>query len=417
MTVQQIKYKKNPHQSSFHNDDQSRILHLSCGFGGGKTYSLVMKLLKLTFQNKNIDGGLVAPSLVDVKKDVMPCLEDICFENGIDYKHNKQDNWIQFPWSKGKVWLTSGERKIRGPNWGFAAINEVTLLQDVRYKEVLGRVRVKKAKNPQIVMSGTPEGTGHWLYKELIEKQNNVAKVIYGDTRDNAQNLDPHYIQSLYDSYDDIMIDAYLRGLWVNMAGNRFYYSYDPHKNHDNTINYIKELPILISMDFNVNPMSCAMWHKYNGNLYGFDEIKLMSANTYKLAEAIKSRGYNPNSCIIYPDPAGNSRRTSGKSDIQILKEAGFHNIRVKKKAPDMRTRQLNVNNLLDKQIITFNPDKMPGVKKDLSEVVQDQVSLGKDKRNPELTHFSDGIDYLCDIEYPFSGHKPNKSGYIYNPI
>lgn len=34
----------------------------------------------------------------------------------------------------------------------------------------------------------------------------------------------------------------------------------------------------------------------------------------------------------------------------------------------------------------------------------QDPITLEKMKANPKLTHFSDGLDYMTDILFPFSG-------------
>lgn len=405
-----IKYKKNSHQEEFHDDDKTKFLHLSCGFGGGKTYSLVMKHMKLSFLNRHIAGGLVAPSFTDMRKDVIPTIEEICDDNRITYKHNKAEQSIVFPWSKGKTWLISAEKKIRGPNWGFASINEVTLISHQRYKEVIGRVRVKGSSCPQVISSGTPEGTGHWLYDALIENPMRNSKCVYGDTRNNIDNLDADYIQSLYDSYDAVMIDAYLKGLWVNMQGNRFYYSYDPDKCHDESIKHDPLMQNHVSLDFNVDPMAAAIWHYDGRRIYGFDQIKIMDGDTRKMAQALIARGYTPQDTIIYPDPSGNQRKTSnleGRGDVKILREEFGFEVRVKKKAPLMRPRQLAMNNLLDKGCIMFNPKTCPDVRRDFAGVSQDVVTLGKCKKDMKLTHFSDGIDYMCDILFPKSGSKP----------
>jgi hypothetical protein len=83
--------------------------------------------------------------------------------------------------------------------------------------------------------------------------------------------------------------------------------------------------------------------------------------------------------------------------------------VRVKNAAPRFRTRQLNVNNLLDKGRIKINPKRCPGIKRDFQGVEQDIITLEKSKKSPLLTHFSDGLDYMCDILFPFSGeHRPN---------
>ena len=224
--------------------------------------------------------------------------------------------------------------------------------------------------------------------------------------RDNLINLTDDYVDDLEEDYDDIMQDAYIRGMWVNMAGNRFYYSYRPDRNDDETIVHNPLATTHISMDFNVNPFCANLWHYDGRYLKAYDEIHLANipegADTKTMGKAIISRGYEPFEVIIYPDPAGNARSTKGKPDIKQLEDMDFINIRKKSKAPGMRTRQLNINNLLQKGIIKINPKKCPKLKKDLMAVEQDIVTLEKVKKNMALTHHSDGVDYMGDITIPF---------------
>lgn len=409
--IKKILYRKNPHQKEFHEDVHSKFLHLSSGFGGGKSFALVMKLFKLSALNKDIHGGLVCPSYTDFKKDMLPLFEDICDQNKINYKYHGTDHYFNFPWTKGRLYVATAEKKLRGPNWGFAGINEVTLMPHERFKEVVGRVRVRNAKCSQIAMVGTPEGTGHWLYEHMIEKPMANSRVVYGDTRDNQDNLDPFYIQSLMDSYDQIMLDAYLRGLWVNMSSNRFYYSYDPAKNDNKDIEEIQGLPVHVSLDFNVSKMVATVWHFDGKKLKAFDQVIIQDADTYKMCKALKSRGYGPDRAVIYPDPAGNARNTKGIPDIKILRQEGFNDVKVKTSAPRMRKRQLNMNALLDKGVIQLHPVKCKDLKKDFESVTQDPITLEKIKKDMERTHASDGADYMCDILFPFMGDKPKSSG------
>lgn len=399
--------KFNKHQSKFMKDLDTKLLHLSSGFGGGKTYALIWKMLHLSKLNKMAHGGFMAPSLVEFKKDVLPLAEEIFEEYKIPYIYNKQDNFFQFPaWTKRKVFVVSGEKKIRGPNWGWACINELTLCPLVRYKEVIGRVRVKQAKYRQVASSGTPEGMANEYYEYLIESKRKNVRIIYGDTRDNLHNMDESYVENLEDSYDSIMQDAYIRGLWVNMSGNRFYYAYDPNKNDDKNIKSAPYSTIHVSLDFNVDKMCANCWNFDGVKLTAFDQVILKkNADTRKMVQALNARGYTPDNTIIYPDPAGNARSTKGKPDIKIL-EAADYECRVKLAAPRMRTRQLNVNNLLEKGIIKINPDKCKDLKKDLMAVEQNPITLEKDKKNPQLTHSSDGMDYMTDILFPFSGKR-----------
>lgn len=401
--------RANPCQLALQHDLISKFIHVSGGYGSGKTYGLLAKALQLSAINK-LSGGLVCPSFPEYKKDVLPLFEEILDQNKIKYIYHKTDHWFQFPWSKAKLYVVTAERKIKGPNWAFACINEVTLIPLERYKEIIARVRLKTAKLMQVVSVGTPEGFANEYFEYFIEKPFPGLRVIYGNTRENLHNLNEDYVSNLENSYDAISLQTYLDGQWMNMSGRRFYYSYSAQKNHDLNIKRIDWEPAHISMDFNVDPMTCTMWHYVGGMLLGFDQIELSGPQGYdtkKLCDAIKARGYDPNDCIIYPDPAGNARTTKGMPDHEILRTNGFHNIRVKSAAPRMRERQLNVNNLLDKRIIRFHPDNCPGIKRDMMHVEQNIITLEKEKANPKLTHFSDGLDYLCDILYPFSGKKP----------
>lgn len=406
-----IRYRKNKHQREFHYDDLHRFLHLSTGFGGGKTYALCMKALKLSKLNAPYHGGLVVPDFQEFKKDVLPEFENILQRNNIPYRYHKTDHYFSFPWTKGLLYVVSADKPIRGPNWAYALINEVTLIPLEKYKEVIGRVRVKRAKLPQVCSVGTPEGYSSEYYDYFIgnphPKMADKLRIIYGSTDDNVANLHEFYLDNLESAYDQKWIEAYRRGLWVNMAENLFYYSYDPRKNLDETIDREEFSEFHVSMDFNVDPFCATVWG-YNGyELFGVECIELKGAQGYRtenMIEALKKRGYTPANTIIYPDPAGKARSTKGLPDVVILRNAGFE-VRVKKAAPSFRARQLNVNNLLDKGLIKIHPVRCKELKRDFEAVEQDVITLEKSKENQNLTHFSDGVDYMCDILFPFSGN------------
>lgn len=351
----------------------------------------------------------MCPSYPDFKKDILPELESILDNNRIPYIYHKTDHYFKFPWSKGVIQVATAEKKIRGPNWAYACVNELTLISLHRYREIIGRVRKKGARALQVASCGTPEGIASDYFEVFIEKPMDGSRVIFGSTKDNEKNLAPGYIKMLESSFDSVMLDAYLKGLYINMTGNRFYYSYDPGKNDDITISAPDESETVhVTMDFNVDPMAAVVWKEtLGGGFHAFDEITLNDADTNKMAEALKARGYHPCRTIIYPDPSANARSTKGQPDVQILKNHGYVNIRVRSSHPGLRQRQLNVNNLLEKRLLKINPIRCPELKKDLISVEQDKVKLDKIKSNPKRTHHSDGMDYMCDIMFPFSGKRP----------
>lgn len=399
----------NPHQKELFEDDHSALIHLSGGYGSGKTHGLVKKLLKLSFLNKDLHGGLVCPSYKDFKRDVHIEFENVLSANNIKCKYNNQDHYYSFPWTSGRLYVASAENMLRGPNWAYAGINEVTLIPLKRYKEVVGRVRVKQAKCLQVVSVGTPEGFLSEYYEYFIEKPPKNFRIIYGKTDDNSQNVHENYTANLEQSYDEKSLAAYRHGLWINMNGSQFYYSFDPAKQFNRELRPEMFAQFYIAIDQNVDPYCASIWGFDGYKIYGVGQIKLdgdKGYDTHNMIDALRYRGYTPDNSILYPDPSGNSRNTRGQPDVVIFRNAGYE-VRTKSKAPSYRQRQLNVNNLLSKGRIVFNPDLMPDVRKDYEAVEQDKVTLEKKKDNPKLTHFSDGIDYLCDNLFPFSGtHK-----------
>jgi len=392
---------------------------LSSGFGGGKSYALVMKHLKLHWLNKGFATGIFCPSVPEYKRDILPQMNDILYENdmyyGRDYTYVKQDRAWYFNFAKlphrskpEPLYIFTCEARVRGPNLACASINEPGLILKERYDEILGRVRIKGAPYPQINLAGTWEGKANWLYERFYEYDGPDRKVIFGNTKDNAHNLREGYIEDLYANYDEQLAKAYIEGLPVSLTNRAFYYAFSRQTNCDSNLRRIPGLHCHIGMDFNVDFMTCTIWHIYDDSAHCFDEIVLpKNQSTQKLCDALIARKYNPKDCTIYPDTAGKARDTRGNlTDIIILENNKF-GVRFKPRAPYFRDRQLNVCNLLDKGKLKINPTTCPTLLRDLEDVEQEVADYSKMKGNPKLTHASDGMDYMIDIKFPLSGTKP----------
>ncbi len=391
-------------QHDFMSDLTTKFLHLSAGYGFGKSRTLVYKVLLLSYLNKGHAGGIVVPSYTDFTRDVKIAFEEVFHENNIQADYHGSEHKYKLPWTKGALYVATAEKKIRGPNWAYAGINELTLISLERYREVIGRVRIKEAKYPQICSSGTPEGLASDYYEIFVEKPWTGSRILYGDTRENAHNLNPEYITNLYNSYPKTLLDAYMKGLWVNLQGNRFYFAYDSRVN-DHNDNPSTELPFIIAMDFNVAYFCASVW-QFDGHTYrGFDEIILEGGDGYKtenMISALKARGYMPTNSVVCPDPAGKNRNTSGRPDVEILRTAGYQ-VKVRAAAPRFRERQINMNKLFELNRIRPHATRQPKTRKDFMAVEIDPASLEKIKKNEKLTHLSDGADYMCDIYTPFN--------------
>jgi hypothetical protein len=382
-----LNLRPNDPQRAFLQDDLTFYLAYVGGMGSGKSHGLCAKMLDLSRKNFPFPGGLMCPSYTDLKRDILPLMDALLEENRIPVRYHKSANYYRFPWTPGRLYMFTGEKQLRGPNLAYGGINEFTLIQKVRFQEMAARIRLKGAHRPQLALVGTPEGIANWAYESLVEKPLPNSKIIHATTDDNRANLSDQYFQILESSFDKRQLAAYRQGLWINMTGDRFYYSYEPTKNDDRRIAKVSGETILCSLDFNVDPMRATLWHRFGDQIFAFDEISLEDGEGYEtkhMVDALKSRGYTPMNTVIYPDPAGQSRSTKGQPDVKVLRNAGY-TVRVKPSAPGMRERQLNVNNLLDKRQIMLNPDACPNLRKDLLGVEVDKVRLEKKKNNPKV--------------------------------
>lgn len=407
MSKVKVKYKKNAPQEEFHKDIITPMLMFCGGLGSGKTFALCMKALLLSALNKDVSGGFLCPSFPDYKKDILPTFEEILSDaNLLPYcKINRTDKYIIFPWSKAPLYIHTAEKHIKGPNYGYALINEFSSIPLERVQELINRVRVKDAPCRQINFAGTPEDVYGWL-EDFIEKHEaqNLLRVIRGKTTDN-EHLAPEYIEHLKATLDPLQFRLFAEGELIQLSTNRFYYAFSADRNNTD-IDLDPMRTIHIGLDFNVGNMHAVIGQVHEIRrkkvMVLFDQIVLkdFGSDTRQMASAIKKRhGDYLDQILITCDFSGAARKTTGPSDVLLLRDAGFEvryrakgNVRLKK-------RQLLVNGLLSHGQILVNKERCPVLWKDMNKVLQKE-DFTKDKTNPDLTHASDGLDYLIDFEF-----------------
>lgn len=407
MQTKNIAYNPLPFQELFQQSTKPKV-YMSAGYGAGKTYSLCMKILQLININKPYDGGIVCPTIKMFKRDVLPTLKEILSENGIYYKYNKSDSFFYFPTMGVTVYVFHGEdhgASIRGPNLAWMAINECSLISKPTFDAAIARVRVKGAPLRQIAMSGTPEEF-NWIYEYFVEDPRADTDLIFGDMRLNFHNADD-YAQMLIESYDKVMVEAYVEGKFVNLTGNRALYAFDRMK-HVKPVERIEDAEVWVTMDFNVTPMSAVLWNpmpSYNrkgGWLRAFDEIKINSSNTYEFSNTLRQKlGTQRDGIAIFPDPTGKNKstKTKDKSDFDILRQYGFDDIRAKSKL-SVRDCLNAANNLLDKDAIIIDP-KCKNFIADCEQVIIKPGTFDIEKKDLRRTHWLDGFKAMADYEFP----------------
>lgn len=366
-------------------DGSKRNKALVGGFGTGKTYSLCIKIIQnIQFRTKQkikhvgICTAPVHSHFVDV---LIPQLNELLERYRFNYKFNKVDKiyYIQHGGFTHKLHLKSGEQAKAGKLVGINATDCYHDEFDVNKNEVQKDLwesteeRLRNTIDPTQTIATTPEKLGycHWLCEgskyhtwqgdKLNEERESICEYIRAETKDNVFLADASgYVEKLKSLYTPKQIEAYLKGFFVNLIGNRVW----EYFNEDYHVKEIKKTygTIVSFWDFGWNDYTyCgfASITAQNGNLSKvqiLDEFRVNKMTTEMIHEKYKEL------CLIwgrpvidYCDPAGNQHHLGSKMGLSVIEQFRAMGL-------NMRFQQSNIiegivigNNILHKNLIEIN--------------------------------------------------------------
>jgi hypothetical protein len=253
----------------------------------------------------------------------------------------------------------------------------------------------------------TPEGF-KFVYQMWVKqhKDNPDYRLIKGKTTAN-HHLPEDYVPTLMASYPENLIKAYINGEFVNMTGNTVYSGFDREKSHTNITmdNYSEKDTVKIGMDFNVGRMAAVVvmpdtdydTPKHKRHAFVVDEFHDI-ADTPAMINAIRSR--YPNHAIeVFPDASGRSRKSvdASKSDIRLLRDAGFR-INAPKKNPPVRERVLSVDTMFKdgygNRRLFVNTNKCPHLTEQLEKQIYDNSGAPNKDGTEDI---NDALGYIIN--------------------
>lgn len=334
------------------------------GFGSGKTQGLCSRALYLKRKYKTCNVAYYMPTFDLIRQTIYPRFEEMLTEYGIPYKLNK--SLAEFDLENcGKIICRTMDNPARIIAYEVADsfVDELDTLkhEDARavWRKIIARNRQKKPdKSDNTVAVGTtPEGF-RFVHEIFKKKPIASSELIHASTYSNQVNLPDNYIEDLRGQYPAQLIDAYIMGLFTNLASGSVYPNYDRVKNHSSEVIKVGDW-LHIGMDFNVTKMA-AVFHVYRPLHDAKGEIVAMLphavyelCNVYDTPDMIRIiRERFPKELFpritIYPDSSGDSRKSVNASvtDIALLKGAGFEVLQ-EFANPRVKDRVLSVNAML----------------------------------------------------------------------
>jgi hypothetical protein len=289
---------------------------------------------------------------------------------------------------------------LRGVGLDFICLDEFADIDPEAWFETLRPTL--SDKQGKALFIGTPKGIGNWAYEIF---QNNLEDPehwsSYQFTTIEGGNVPQSEIDQARRDLDERTFRQEFLASFETFAG-RIYYAFE--RAH-NVRKYEGTTPdiLYVGMDFNIDPCSAVIAAKFGDTLHIIDEVRIFSSNTNEMAQELKTR-FPKSKLWVYPDPAGNQRKTSagGQTDITILANAGFV-VKAPRSHTPVRDRINAVNSrLCDSTGIRhlFVDPKCKYTIEGLERQTYKEGSSQPDK-DSGYDHLNDALGYMIDYLFP----------------
>jgi hypothetical protein len=320
---------------------------------------------------------------------------------------------------------------IRGNGLDFVVLDEFASMQPEAWTKVLRPALTDR--QGRALFLGTPQGSNHFydLYKKA---QSHADWAAFQFTTSQGGNVPPDELASAALDLDPESYRQEFEAAFTAAGLNRVYYAFDPARNVQST-EFDPHIPLVWSIDFNVNPMCMLLMQRSADSVYALDEIIIKpDANTEMACLAFhqRTRALNANHIHIeiYGDASGNQRRTSAATTDWTLIRQFFtqwpnlysHSFHTSASNPAIRDRVNCVNSRLRNvagDVRLFIDPRCRELILDLEQVIWALDSSGRptsdvDKSDRARTHSSDALGYYVAQAFPLRRSVgPNASGRI----
>ena len=331
----------------------------------GKTFcgSLISVLLCLKYDGiRGLIGAMTFPlvrdtTLVSFKEH----LDNMGLVAGYHYTENISQAKITF-YNGSEVLFRHLEEpdKLKSLNLGFVELEEMSDTPESTFLMLLSRLRQAKRegwdetaqleghKGFQYRLFGhtNPEPNKGWIYKNFVEKKQSNYRLILAPTTQNVF-LPEGYIENMKNAYDPEYYRINVLGEFGDYTSGLVVKGFSDENIVD--CEYVPELDIWLTCDFNVDPMCWYVAHvTHNNKVFFIDEFCVENTHTKQVADEFIRRYKDHRKHIwITGDASGDYRKTqSAITDYVIIRDTlrnyyGHNAVDVKKRPfnPPVRAR------------------------------------------------------------------------------
>jgi PBSX family phage terminase large subunit len=406
-------------------ENKSRFLVLYGGGGSGKSVFAAHKKILRTVGERGHKFLALRKVGDTVKDSIFAELQGAIDDLGIsdEFQVNKTDRTFTHSLTGNQILCkglddTKKLKSIKGITGMW--IEEATDFDEEDLEQLNIRIRGDKPNYIQFIISFNPIDEDHWLKKRFFDTPQADTTICHSTYHHNyfLSDVDREQLEKLKDR-NQLYYEVYCLGKWgiVNKS-DKFMYAFTNEKHVIDSYEPNKRLPLLISFDFNVAPMTCVISQEVEERLYIFDEMK-QPGSTEELCELVLAKYkdwiYNID---VTGDATGYNREKATRGNInqyQVIAsvlELSDRNLRVRSKNAELKDSRVLCNSVLQHAEVyttknckeTIQDVKYASIKINPMTKKMDVIKTEQDGR-----HFFDNYRYLIHCVYPDFIRSPKK--------
>ena len=295
-------------------------------------------------------------------------------------------------------WSLEDPNSIRGRKYKRVVLDEVEVARNLKegWQNVI-RPTLTDMKGDAWFLS-TPK-FGSTYFKQLAKLTDPDWMNWTFTTYDNPF-LDPTEIDAARQQLDESTFRCEFLAEDVTLAVNKFIYNFNRDKHIIKGLQSIPHLPIILSFDWNVDPITCLV-----GQCDGLaevrilDEYRLLNSDVYELCNRI--RADFPDKQLLVTGDSSGQNRTALKRDLDYFKivkqelKLSMGQFKIRASNPPIKNTRILCNSLLGRHPNYHFSDRVPYTIMDIEEVETDSTGGIDKSKDKHQSHLMDCFRYL----------------------
>ena len=387
---------------------KTRFRVLVAGRRFGKSYLSCIELIRAAIERPGEVYFYCAPTYRMAKDIAWKTLKSLVPQPWVASK-NESDLKIELRnGSMIELKGTENAMALRGRSLGGVVLDEAAFMDSAVWFEVLRPALADK--QGWALFISTPEGTASWFYDlwNYAAESGGTDWARWSYTTIQGGNVPPEEVEAARGQLDPRTFRQEFEASFENLSGLvAINFS---EENIDKTVKDIPDLTLYLGLDFNVDNMSCVCAVKVDDELHIFDEVMMVNATTWDMADELNHRFGLTRKKDISPDPTGAARKTAGVglTDHAILRKSG---IRVSSPRSPWKIR--DKVNCVNTAILDGNQVRRLKIHPRCRETIKSLRTLvydanGLPNKKLGVDHMFDALGYLCLMKFNLNrgGHQ-----------